>query len=97
MDEEMKIVDELKVIDDIKEENGLNNDEDKSHISKTENQNKVEEIIDRSALEKRYAVPDTPHIIVHPSRSAKAGKFDCILMTLSNLLDYRANENKVCF
>lgn len=45
-------------------------------------------------LEKKYTLPDQPHIIVHPSRTAKSGKFDCMVMSLSLLLDYRPEDTK---
>lgn len=45
-------------------------------------------------LEKRYSLPEQPHIIVHPSRTAKSGKFDCAVMSLSVLLDYRQEDSK---
>lgn len=38
--------------------------------------------------------PDTPAIIVQPSKTAKSGKFDCAVMSLSLLLDYRQEDNK---
>lgn len=50
---------------------------------------------ERSSLEKRYALPEPSHIIVHPSRIAKSGKFDCTVMSLSVLLDYRPEDTKV--
>lgn len=42
----------------------------------------------RYEREKMYKLPVTPHIIVHPSATAKSSKFDCHLVTLSHLLDY---------
>lgn len=45
-------------------------------------------------LQRRYTLPDTPEIIVHPSKTAKGGKFDCNLMTLSVLLDYGLDDSK---
>lgn len=44
--------------------------------------------------ERRYTIPSTPHIIVHPSKIAKSGKFDCKIMSLSVLLDYRPEDTK---
>lgn len=41
-----------------------------------------------------YTLPDSQHIIVHPSRTAKQGKFDCTTMSLSLLLDYRPEDTK---
>lgn len=49
---------------------------------------------ERAILEKRYTLPESSHIIVHPSRSAKNGKFDCTVMSLSVLLDYRPEDTK---
>lgn len=45
-------------------------------------------------LEKKYSLPEAPNIIVHPSRTAKSGKFDCTVMSLSLLLDYRPEDTK---
>ncbi|KAK7112745.1 hypothetical protein V1264_012146 [Littorina saxatilis] len=49
---------------------------------------------ERQQLEKRYTLPESPAIIVHPNTVAKSGKFDCSVMTLSVLLDYRPEDNK---
>lgn len=45
-------------------------------------------------MEKRYTLPESPNIIVHPSKLAKSGKFDCTVMSLSLLLDYRPEDTK---
>lgn len=50
---------------------------------------------EKALLEKRYNLPEGPHIIVHPSKTAKSGKFDCTMMSLSVLLDYRPEDTKV--
>ncbi|KAF4532791.1 hypothetical protein B566_EDAN003573 [Ephemera danica] len=39
-------------------------------------------------------LPENPHILVYPSRTAKSGKFDCTVMSLSLLLDYRSEDTK---
>ena len=44
---------------------------------------------EKAVMEKRHTLPETPMILVHPSRSAKSGKFDATTMSLSVLLDYR--------
>jgi len=49
----------------------------------------------QARFERRFALPENPHIIVHPSKTAKSGKFDCTLMSLSLLLDYRQEDTKV--
>lgn len=49
---------------------------------------------EKALLEKRYTLPEQQHILVHPSRTAKSGKFDCTTMSLSLLLDYRPEDTK---
>jgi hypothetical protein len=44
--------------------------------------------------EKRFTLPENTSIIVHPSKTAKSGKFDCTVMSLSVLLDYRQEDTK---
>lgn len=66
----------------------------KFDVLKDEDKKKQDEK-ERALLEKRYVLPETPHILVHPSKSAKSGKFDCTVMTLSILLDYRPEDTKV--
>ena len=59
-----------------------------------EEEKKKKEEREKASLERKYALPDNPLIIVHPNSVAKAGKFDCSLMSLSVLLDYRPEDNK---
>lgn len=49
---------------------------------------------ERRDLEKRYKLPEHPHLIVHSSRTAKGGRFFCNVMSLSILLDYRPEDTK---
>lgn len=49
---------------------------------------------ERHQIEKRYQLPENPNIVVHPSKTAKSGKFDCTVMSLSVLLDYRPEDTK---
>ncbi|XP_023018304.1 cell division cycle and apoptosis regulator protein 1 [Leptinotarsa decemlineata] len=49
---------------------------------------------EKALLEKRHTLPEQPHILVHPSRTAKSGKFECTVMSLSLLLDYRPEDTK---
>ncbi|XP_028178137.1 cell division cycle and apoptosis regulator protein 1-like [Ostrinia furnacalis] len=49
---------------------------------------------EKQQMKTRYELPTSPHIIVHPSNSAKGGKFNCSVATLSLLLDYRVTDNK---
>jgi len=62
--------------------------------SQEDEETKRREEAERRSLEKKYALPDAPHVIVHPHRTAKSGKFDCTVMSLSVLLDYRSEDNK---
>ncbi len=55
---------------------------------------KRQEEREKRELERRYTLPDHPSIVVHPSPTAKSGKFDCALTSLSVLLDYRIEDNK---
>ena len=49
---------------------------------------------ERVQRERRYTLPENPAILVHPNPQAKNGKFDCGVMSLSVLLDYRPEDNK---
>lgn len=49
---------------------------------------------ERHQIEKRYQLPENPHIVVHPSKTAKNGKFSCTVMSLSLLLDYHPEDTK---
>ncbi|XP_041426923.1 cell division cycle and apoptosis regulator protein 1-like isoform X2 [Xenopus laevis] len=69
-------------------------EERKSEDDKEEEEQKRQEELERQRREKRYVLPDEPAIIVHPNWSAKNGKFDCSIMSLSVLLDYRIEDNK---
>ncbi|KAM4670119.1 cell division cycle and apoptosis regulator protein 1 isoform 7-T11 [Amazona ochrocephala] len=59
-----------------------------------EEERKRQEEMERQRRERRYVLPDEPAIIVHPNWAAKSGKFDCSIMSLSVLLDYRLEDNK---
>ena len=48
----------------------------------------------KAALTAAYKMPQSPCIMVHPNPKAKSGKFDCSVVTLSSLLDYRPDDNK---
>ncbi|XP_063526615.1 cell division cycle and apoptosis regulator protein 1 isoform X3 [Pongo pygmaeus] len=69
-------------------------DDRKSEDDKEEEERKRQEEIERQRRERRYILPDEPAIIVHPNWAAKSGKFDCSIMSLSVLLDYRLEDNK---
>uniref|UniRef100_A0A4W3JP68 Cell division cycle and apoptosis regulator protein 1 n=1 Tax=Callorhinchus milii TaxID=7868 RepID=A0A4W3JP68_CALMI len=70
-------------------------EEDKrSDDDKEEEERKRQDEAERQRRERRYVLPDEPAIIVHPNWTAKGGKFDCSIMSLSVLLDYRLEDNK---
>ncbi|XP_033882354.2 cell division cycle and apoptosis regulator protein 1-like isoform X2 [Acipenser ruthenus] len=71
------------------EEEQLKVEEDKE-----EEERKRQEEAERQRRERHYILPDEPTIIVHPNWTAKNGKFDCSVMSLSVLLDYRLEDNK---
>ncbi|XGW25961.1 hypothetical protein V3C99_006960, partial [Haemonchus contortus] len=48
----------------------------------------------KNALERHYAMPKERKVLVYPSKTAKGGKFDCRVMSMHALLDYRQDDNK---
>ncbi|XP_037936837.1 cell division cycle and apoptosis regulator protein 1-like [Teleopsis dalmanni] len=52
---------------------------------------------EKNQLIRRYSLPSEPHVIVHPNKAAKNGKFDCSVMSLSVLLDYSPDDAKERF
>ncbi|MGH0159783.1 UNVERIFIED_CONTAM: hypothetical protein FKN15_065792 [Acipenser sinensis] len=70
-------------------------EEEKEQLKVEEDkERKRQEEAERQRRERRYILPDEPTIIVHPNWTAKNGKFDCSVMSLSVLLDYRLEDNK---
>ncbi|KAK6629379.1 hypothetical protein RUM43_003196 [Polyplax serrata] len=61
---------------------------------KLEKEKKKTEQKNRALIEEKYALPETPHILVYPSKTAKNGKFSCKVMSLSLLLDYSTDVSK---
>ena len=59
-----------------------------------DDEKKRKEDRERAVRERRYTLTGGPSILVHPSSTAKGGKFDCTSMSLSVLLDYRPDDNK---
>jgi len=72
--------------------------EEKEEKSESKNKEEEEQMRkekkERALLERRYKLPEKPAIVLHPSTTAKGGKFDCTMMSLSLLLDYRQEDNK---
>uniref|UniRef100_A0A3Q3EWA7 Cell division cycle and apoptosis regulator protein 1 n=1 Tax=Kryptolebias marmoratus TaxID=37003 RepID=A0A3Q3EWA7_KRYMA len=66
----------------------------RSEDDREEDERKRLEEIERQRRERRYILPDESTILVHPNWAAKNGKFDCSVMSLSVLLDYRLEDNK---
>uniref|UniRef100_A0A8C4R508 Cell division cycle and apoptosis regulator 1 n=1 Tax=Eptatretus burgeri TaxID=7764 RepID=A0A8C4R508_EPTBU len=83
-------------VEDMKEEDKRSTeDEEKEKQKKEEDEEKKrQEESERQRKERRFTLPELPSIIVHPSVTAKNGKFDCSVMSLSVLLDYRIEDNK---
>ena len=48
----------------------------------------------RADRERLCKLPVSPHLVVHPSKTAKGGRFECQLVSLAHLLDYRRDDNK---
>ncbi|KAE9414996.1 hypothetical protein Angca_003422, partial [Angiostrongylus cantonensis] len=48
----------------------------------------------KATLEKYYTMPKERKILVYPSKTAKGGKFDCRVISMQSLLDYRQDDNK---
>uniref|UniRef100_A0A3Q2E5J6 Cell division cycle and apoptosis regulator protein 1 n=1 Tax=Cyprinodon variegatus TaxID=28743 RepID=A0A3Q2E5J6_CYPVA len=61
---------------------------------KEDDEKRKQEEVERQRRERRYILPDEPTILVYPNWAAKSGKFDCSVMSLSVLLDYRLEDNK---
>lgn len=83
---------EVTVIDEYDSTKCDEQEEKVSHKKKPEPKKMDEK--ERVMWEKRYVLPDSPHIVVHPSKTARNGKFDCTVVSLSLLLDYRKDDTK---
>ncbi|CAB3238909.1 unnamed protein product [Arctia plantaginis] len=101
-DEKIDVKDNEEVEEEAKVTENKTEDQEKKpeeKVEKVKSEKEIEE--DKRKLEKekallktRYEIPTTPHILVHPSNTAKGGKFNCSVATLSLLLDYRITDNK---
>nr|CDQ02382.1 BMA-LST-3, isoform f [Brugia malayi] len=65
-------------------------DEDKKAVEKFEKEKKEK----KASLERHFTIPKEPGILVYPNRMAKGGKFDCKIVSLHTMLDYRIEDNK---
>ncbi|VDM46214.1 unnamed protein product [Toxocara canis] len=77
------------VVETPKEERELT-EEEKKALEKLEKEKKEK----KASLERHYAMPKEVGVLVYPNRMAKGGKFDCKVVTLHNLLDYRIDDCK---
>lgn len=77
-----------------KEEEKMDTEEDEEKKKKEEEEQKKEQERKKATLERRYTLPEKKSILVYPNPTAKGGKFDCSVMSLSVLLDYRPEDNK---
>ncbi|CAD6194612.1 unnamed protein product [Caenorhabditis auriculariae] len=48
----------------------------------------------KDSLERHFAMPKDKKIFVYPSKTAKQGKFDCKVISLNSMLEYRSEDNK---
>ncbi|CAK1598726.1 unnamed protein product [Parnassius mnemosyne] len=90
--EEEKIKSEDKDVSEEKDKTEAKGKEPKSEKQLEEEKKKLEK--EKQTMKSRYELPSHPHIIVHPCATAKNGKFNCNVATLSLLLDYRITDNK---
>lgn len=89
---EVTVIDEYDSTKDEKPKQTSNSDAKKkqAEIKKKKFDDKEKQV-----WEKRYQLPEnSPSIIVHPSKTAKSGKFDCAIVSLSLLLDYSSKDTK---
>lgn len=86
-------ISEVTIIDEYDSTKCEEEKPEKPRDKKKEEPRKLDEK-ERLQIEKRYQLPENPHIVVHPSKTAKNGKFDCTVMSLSLLLDYRPEDTK---
>ena len=70
-------------------------EKEKAKAKEKEDKEKKEK---KAALERHFGLSSlekaSPGLLVYPNRTAKAGKFDCKLMSLASLLDYRVEDSK---
>jgi len=59
-----------------------------------EEEKRKEKEKEKALLQRMHALPEQPSVLVYPSPTAKAGRFECSVMSLSVLLDYRSEDNK---
>ncbi|VDK62312.1 unnamed protein product [Onchocerca ochengi] len=69
-------------------------DEDKKAVEKFVCFEEKEKKEKKASLERHFTIPRELGILVYPNRVAKGGKFDCKIVSLHTMLDYRAEDNK---
>uniref|UniRef100_A0A158Q740 SAP domain-containing protein n=1 Tax=Elaeophora elaphi TaxID=1147741 RepID=A0A158Q740_9BILA len=65
-------------------------EEDKKAMEKFEKEKKEK----KASLERHFTIPKESGILVYPNRMAKGGKFDCKIVSLHAMLDYRIEDSK---
>ncbi|KAG5671839.1 hypothetical protein PVAND_002013 [Polypedilum vanderplanki] len=86
-------ISEVTVIDEY-DSTKCDEQEEKTSSNKKKIEPKKMDEKEKHMWEKKYQLPENPHVIVHPSKTAKNGKFDCTVVSLSLLLDYRKDDTK---
>ncbi|VDO30256.1 unnamed protein product [Onchocerca flexuosa] len=69
-------------------------DEDKKAVEKFVCFEEKEKKEKKASLERHFTIPKELGILVYPNRLAKGGKFDCKIVSLHTMLDYRTEDNK---
>ncbi|KAM3721102.1 Cell division cycle and apoptosis regulator protein [Dirofilaria immitis] len=87
-DDKRDKVEEVKSKEEKKEEELT--DEDRKAIEKFEKEKKEK----KTSLERHFTIPKESGILVYPNRVTKGGKFDCKIVSLHTMLDYRIEDNK---
>ncbi|KAK2725703.1 cell division cycle and apoptosis regulator protein 1-like isoform X1 [Artemia franciscana] len=99
--EEKMEVEESKPDEGVKKENGIegNETEEKPAVEEQKEPEKTPNAIDekqKKHLERIYTISkENPAIIVHPSRVAKKGEFDCAVLSLRSLLTLQPHKGEV--
>uniref|UniRef100_A0A158R6B6 SAP domain-containing protein n=1 Tax=Syphacia muris TaxID=451379 RepID=A0A158R6B6_9BILA len=79
-----------EAVEEVKVEEKELSEDDKKAMEKLEKEKEEK----KAALERHYTLPKEPTILVYPNRHAKGGKFDCKVVSLHGLLDYRIEDCK---
>ncbi len=92
--EETKTIEREPKQDSSESEKATESEKAKEKTAKDQEALEKKEKLAKADRERFYKLPLSSHLIVHPSKTAKGGKFECQLVSLSHLLDYRREDNK---